>query len=76
MKKLIENVEFFKAEMIKQILENEGINPIIKSTSMIGSEYMGYGIRKDLYINEKFFEQAKKILNDLEISNKKEDQNV
>jgi len=73
MKKLIENVEFFKAEMIKQILEKEGISVIIKSTGMIGTEYMGYGVREDIYINEVFFEEAKKIINELEISNKKED---
>ena len=43
LKKLREYVEYMRTQFIKQILEGEGRQVLLKSSSGIGQEYFGSG---------------------------------
>lgn len=62
LKKLREYIEFTKTQFIKQILEREGIQVLLKSSSGIGQEYFGVGVMYDIYVSEEEYEIANSIV--------------
>lgn len=66
LKKLKSFVEFTNAQLLKQILEDEGIHVLLKSSLGIGEEYFGAGIMYDIYIPEEQYELANLIIKKFE----------
>jgi len=63
--KLIKShINDFEAQMIKQLLESEGINVLVKSPKElgIGREFFGNGTIMNVYVDEEDYENAKEIL--------------
>lgn len=63
--KLIKShINDFEAQMIKQLLESEDINVLIKSPKElgIGREFFGNGTIMNVYVDEEDYESAKEIL--------------
>ena len=66
LKKLREYVEYMRTQFIKQILEGEGIQVLLKSSSGIGQEYFGSGVMYDIYVSEEEYEIANSIVEKFE----------
>ena len=66
LKKLREYVEYMRTQSIKQILEGEGIQVLLKSSSGIGQEYFGSGVMYDIYVSEEEYEIANSIVEKFE----------
>ncbi|OQY08676.1 MAG: hypothetical protein B6I29_05095 [Marinitoga sp. 4572_148] len=67
--KLIKShINDFEAQMIKQLLESEGINVLVKSPKElgIGREFFGNGTIMNVYVDEEDYENAKEILENKE----------
>ncbi|OAA31077.1 hypothetical protein AT15_08870 [Kosmotoga arenicorallina S304] len=64
MKKLKEAIQRHEAELIKGILENEGIEVEIKPSHIAYTDtiYFGEGSLSDILVPDEMFEKAKKIL--------------
>ncbi|KAF2955417.1 DUF2007 domain-containing protein [Marinitoga sp. 38H-ov] len=61
-------VNDFEAQMIKQLLESEGITVLIRSPREIGvgREFFGNGTIMNVYVDEKDYNKAIDILNNKE----------
>ncbi|KUK81589.1 MAG: Aminomethyltransferase, partial [Petrotoga mobilis] len=62
MKKIKDYCNYSQSQMLKQILENNGIQVFLKSPIGIGGEYFGEGVIYDLYVEDKDFDTAKEII--------------
>lgn len=62
------HINDFEAQMIKQLLESNGINVLLKAPKEIGigSEFFGNGTIMNIYVNEDDFDVAKQILENRE----------
>lgn len=67
-KELKSYVNDFEAQIIKQLLEAEGVNALIKSPKEIGvgREFFGNGTIMNVYVDEEDYEKAIQILNNKE----------
>ncbi|WP_103927647.1 glycine cleavage system aminomethyltransferase GcvT [Petrotoga sp. SL27] len=66
MKKIKDYCNYSQSQMLKQILENNGIQVFLKSPIGIGGEYFGEGVIYDLYVEDKDFDTAKEIIREFE----------
>ena len=54
---------YSEAELVKNILEKEGIHSVIQKGDLAaGTDFSGYAGNAELYVSEKNFEKAKEIL--------------
>ncbi|GAB6189327.1 hypothetical protein JCM30566_10660 [Marinitoga arctica] len=67
-KELKTYINDFEAQMIKQLLESEGIKTFIKSPKEIGvgREFFGNGTIMNIYVDEEDYNKAKEILENKE----------
>ncbi|SHE67435.1 Putative signal transducing protein [Marinitoga hydrogenitolerans DSM 16785] len=67
-KLLKSHINDFEAQIIKQLLESEGVNVLVKSPREIGigREFFGNGTIMNLYVDENDFEKANEILENKE----------
>ncbi|MBN1754817.1 DUF2007 domain-containing protein [bacterium] len=56
------------AEMVKEILENEGIETVLKKKDVLASAYQAEMGEFILYVNEEDLEAAKKVLEQIEFA--------
>lgn len=66
LKKLKDYCNYSQSQILKQILEENGIQVFLKSPIGIGGEYFGEGAIYDLYVEDKDFESAIVIIEELE----------
>jgi aminomethyltransferase len=66
LKKVKEFYDFSRSQILKQVLENNGIQAFLKSSIGIGGEYFGEGVIYDIYVEEEDFEKAKQIIKGFE----------
>jgi len=66
LKKIKDYCNYPQSQILKQILEDNGIQVFLKSPIGIGGEYFGEGAIYDLYVEDKDFNTAKVIIREFE----------
>ncbi len=66
LKKIKDYCNYPQSQILKQILEDNGIQVFLKSPIGIGGEYFGEGVIYDLYVEDKDFDTAKVIIREFE----------
>ncbi|MDY6895481.1 MAG: DUF2007 domain-containing protein, partial [Thermotogota bacterium] len=66
LKKIKDYCNYSQSQILKQILEDNGIQVFLKSPIGIGGEYFGEGVIYDLYVEDKDVDTAKVIIKEFE----------
>jgi len=66
LKKIKDYCDYSQSQILKQILEDNGIQVFLKSPIGIGGEYFGEGVIYDLYVEDKDVDKANIIIKELE----------